>query len=89
MAGDASRQNGELGGRPPSRKNDKTLEREAEREVFQQLVLQNLTHSSHCCWPWLRKFFTFTARHRILVVNAASLNSSPISPLLFPYDESS
>jgi hypothetical protein len=30
MAGTASRKNRELGGRPPGRKNDKTLEREAQ-----------------------------------------------------------
>jgi hypothetical protein len=42
MAGDASRKNGEKGGRPPGRKNDKTLLLEAEHEAFQQLVLQNL-----------------------------------------------
>lgn len=42
MAGNASRQNGAKGGRPPGRKNDKTLLLEAEHEAFQQLVLQNL-----------------------------------------------
>jgi hypothetical protein len=42
MAGNASRQNGTKGGRPPGRKNDKTLLLEAEHEAFQQLVLQNL-----------------------------------------------
>jgi hypothetical protein len=42
MAGNASRKNGEKGGRLPGRKNDATLEPEAEREAFQQLVLQNL-----------------------------------------------
>jgi hypothetical protein len=42
MAGNASRKNGEKGGRPPGRKNDKTLLLEAEHEAFQQLVLQNL-----------------------------------------------
>jgi hypothetical protein len=42
MAGNASRENGIKGGRPPGRKNDKTLLLEAEHEAFQQLVLQNL-----------------------------------------------
>jgi hypothetical protein len=42
MAGDASRKNGQNGGRPPGRKNNKTLALEAEHEAFQQLVLQNL-----------------------------------------------
>jgi hypothetical protein len=40
MAGTASRKNGELGGRPPGRKNDKTLEREAELERLRQRVFQ-------------------------------------------------
>jgi hypothetical protein len=42
MAGNASRENGAKGERPPGRKNDKTLLLEAEHEAFQQLVLQNL-----------------------------------------------
>lgn len=37
-----ARENGKKGGRPPGRKNDKTLLLEAEHEAFQQLVLQNL-----------------------------------------------
>jgi hypothetical protein len=41
MAGDASKKNGEKGGRSLGHKNDKTLLLEAEHEAFQQLVLQN------------------------------------------------
>lgn len=37
-----ARENGKKGGRPPGRKNDKTLLLEAEHEAFQQLVLKNL-----------------------------------------------
>ena len=37
-----ARENGKKGGRPPGRKNDKTLVLEAEHEAFQQMVLQNL-----------------------------------------------
>ena len=42
MAGNASRKNSELGGRPPGRKNNKTLLLEKEHDAFQQLVLQNV-----------------------------------------------
>jgi hypothetical protein len=40
MAGNASRKNGEKGGRPPGRKNDATLEREAQLERFRQRVFE-------------------------------------------------
>lgn len=42
MAGNASRQNGEKGGRPLGRKNDATIEKEAARKAYQQLILQRL-----------------------------------------------
>lgn len=42
MAGDASRQNGLLGGRPGGRKNNKTLQLEQEHKAYQQLVLNEL-----------------------------------------------
>lgn len=40
MAGDASRQNGLRGGRPSGRKNDATLEREAQLERLRQRVFE-------------------------------------------------
>jgi hypothetical protein len=40
MAGDASRQNGALGGRPQGRKNEKTLEREAQLDRLRQRVFE-------------------------------------------------
>jgi len=38
MAGKASKENGKLGGRPNGRKNDITLEKEAQLEYFRQRV---------------------------------------------------
>jgi hypothetical protein len=40
MAGHTSRKNGEKGGRPPGRKNDATLVREAELERLRQRIFQ-------------------------------------------------
>jgi hypothetical protein len=40
MVGNASRKNGEKGGRPPGRKNERTLEREAQLERFKQRVFE-------------------------------------------------
>jgi hypothetical protein len=42
MAGQASIENGKLGGRPPGRRNTKTIAREAAAQQYQQLVLQRL-----------------------------------------------
>lgn len=42
MAGNTSKQNGLLGGRPKGRKNNATIEKEEARKAYQQLVLQNL-----------------------------------------------
>lgn len=38
MSGKASIENGKLGGRPAGRKNNKTVEREAARQAYQQLT---------------------------------------------------
>ncbi len=43
MAGKTSRDNGALGGRPPARKNNKTIQCEAAAKAYQQLVLKDLT----------------------------------------------
>jgi hypothetical protein len=40
MAGNASRKNGQKGGRPSGRKNDATLEREAQLARFKQRVFE-------------------------------------------------
>ena len=40
MAGNASRQNGQKGGRPSGLKNDATLEREAQLERLRQRVFE-------------------------------------------------
>jgi hypothetical protein len=40
MAGQASIENGKLGGRPLGRKNDATLEREAQLERLRQRVFE-------------------------------------------------
>jgi hypothetical protein len=40
MAGHASVENGKLGGRPLGRRNEKTLEREAQLERFRQRVFE-------------------------------------------------
>src|ERR1051325_547376 len=42
MAGNASKENGKLGGRPPGRKNNATIEKEVAKKQFQQLVLQRI-----------------------------------------------
>ncbi len=42
MAGNASRKNGRKGGRPKGRRNNKTIEREAALEVYEQLVRERL-----------------------------------------------
>lgn len=42
MAGKASIQNGKKGGRPTGRKNNATIEKEAARKAYEQMVLKNL-----------------------------------------------
>lgn len=42
MAGDASRRNGRLGGKPKGYKHVKTIEKEMERERLRQLVVQHM-----------------------------------------------
>jgi hypothetical protein len=42
MAGDASRRNGRLGGKPKGYKHAKTIEKELERERLRQLVVAHL-----------------------------------------------
>lgn len=47
MAGKASIENGKKGGRPSGRKNNKTIEREAARNLFEQMVRENIRPLFH------------------------------------------